>query len=124
MLELTKASTTTGLTRFTFEVPDNMADSMEMALKGLLGVIKADGSDVEIDDEALYPVEEVSPDNTPGLRLRGLRTREGLTQQRLADILGVKQHRISEMENNIRPVSVKMAKRLEEIFNVSYKAFI
>lgn len=74
--------------------------------------------------EEWIPVEEVFPDGSPAMALRGLRTREGLTQAEMAGRLGVSQNAISEMESGKRAISVKMAKRIEEEFKSSYKIFL
>ncbi|MFA7684732.1 MAG: helix-turn-helix transcriptional regulator [Syntrophales bacterium] len=74
--------------------------------------------------EELYSAKEVFPESSPGNRLRGLRTREDLTQKELAAALGVRQHHISEMEKGTRAISVDMAKRIGKIYKVSYKVFL
>lgn len=56
--------------------------------------------------------------------LRGLRYRDGLTQQDLAEKLGIYRHHISEMENGKRSISKEMAKKLGNVFNVNYKLFL
>jgi plasmid maintenance system antidote protein VapI len=38
--------------------------------------------------------------------------------------MGLKQHHVSGMETNKRSISVKLAKRIEEEFGVTYKAFL
>ncbi len=74
--------------------------------------------------EALYSIEEVFPDASPAMALRGLRTKEEITQKQLAEKLGISQNRVSEMENSKRPISVAMAKQIEHVFGVTYKAFL
>ena len=58
------------------------------------------------------------------LALSGSRHKEEMTQQELADKLGINQHHISEMENNKRPIGKAMAKKLAKIFNVDYRVFL
>jgi DNA-binding XRE family transcriptional regulator len=76
------------------------------------------------DGEELFSSEEVFPDAHPGTALRGLRVREGVTQKELAERLGIRQHRVSEMERGIRQISIDMAKRIGEAYNISYKVFL
>lgn len=123
MLELTKTQTTAGLTELRMVVPPDKADLIADALRSLL---LFSGQEIRIteEDEALYPVADLFPQIAPSMCLRGLRTREGLTQAELAEKLGVKQHHISEMENGKRPIGPEMAHRLEEAFGTSYKAFL
>ena len=73
---------------------------------------------------ATRTIEEVFPDMSPAKVLRGFRGRDEMTQLELADRLGIAQTRVSEMESGKRPISVKMAKQLAEIFETSYKVFL
>ena len=61
-----------------------------------------------------------------GSVLRGLRIREGLTQNQLADKLGssVKQSHISEMERGRRTIGKDMAKKLARVLGTSYRMFL
>ncbi|MEJ2671688.1 MAG: helix-turn-helix transcriptional regulator [Deltaproteobacteria bacterium] len=69
-------------------------------------------------------LEEVFPDLHPGSAIRGLRLREGLTQEQLARLLGVKRTNLSEMENGKRPIGKNMAKRLAQVLKTDYKVFL
>ena len=60
----------------------------------------------------------------PALAVRGRRSKEDMTQQELADKLGISQHHISEMENGKRSIGKAMAKRLAAIFDVEYRVFL
>jgi len=64
------------------------------------------------DDDRVYSIEEVFPDFHIGHVLRGLRSREGLTQKQLGEKIGARPTHISEMENGKRPIGKGMAKRL------------
>lgn len=75
------------------------------------------------------PWREVAKDSIEkytetGLMIRGGRFKAGLTQKQLADKLGILPHHISEMEHGKRAISKKMAHKLAEIMNVSYKVFL
>jgi transcriptional regulator with XRE-family HTH domain len=59
-----------------------------------------------------YP--EYSDEDLPGVCLRGSRYRKGLTQKQLADMTGIPQRHISEMENGKRTIGKEMASRLVE----------
>lgn len=59
-----------------------------------------------------------------GLMVRGARFKAELTQKQLAEKLGVLPHHISEMEHGKRAISKKMAHKLAETLNVSYKVFL
>jgi len=66
----------------------------------------------------------VTDDTLPGVTLKGARVKEGITQKQLAEMTGIKQHHISEMENHKRPIGKKIAKKFSESLNVSYKIFL
>lgn len=75
-------------------------------------------------DHDLIPANEVFPDSHCGKILRGLRTREDLTQVQLAEKLGLRPHHISEMEHGKRVIGKAMAKRLAKALNASYKPLL
>jgi transcriptional regulator with XRE-family HTH domain len=58
-------------------------------------------------------IEEVFPDFHQGSAMRGLRLREGLTQEQLARLLGIN-----------RPIGKNMAKRLAQVLKTDYKVFL
>lgn len=59
-----------------------------------------------------------------GLYLKGLRLREGYTQQTLGNLIGVNANNICAMENGKRPIGKEMARRLGVVFKVSYQRFL
>jgi DNA-binding XRE family transcriptional regulator len=78
----------------------------------------------EFDDDKLYSIEEVFPDRSPAKILRGARLTFELDQTELAEKLGIKQSRLSEMETGKRPISRKMAAKLGKVFDMPPKTFI
>lgn len=58
--------------------------------------------------------------NTPGYYLRLYRQRAELTQAKLADKTGIRQHHLSEMENNKRVIGKVNAKKLADILEFDY----
>lgn len=56
--------------------------------------------------------------NRVGNLLAGARLKAGLTQQQLADQLGIRQNMISDYERGRRTYSDTMAKRLSKVLNV------
>lgn len=72
-------------------------------------------------------IEEVFPEleeNRAGVSLRGLRYREDLSQARLAELTGIPQRHISEMENGKRPIGKENARKLAEALNADYRVFL
>ena len=72
----------------------------------------------------LISSEEVFPDSHPGKILKGLRTRENLTQAQLSEKIGLRPHHISEMEHGKRVIGKAMAKKLAEALNTPYKMLL
>lgn len=58
------------------------------------------------------------------LMLRGSRHKAELTQEEVADALGISQHHISEMENGKRPIGKEMALRFGRLFKTDYRKFL
>lgn len=116
-----KKQTTGESTEISLTVPSGIADKVLKVMKDILELADLHETD---DDDQLYSIDEVFPDASPGMALRGLRAREGITQKQLADLIKIKQTRVSEMENGIRPISVEMAKKIGKAFGVSYKVFL
>ena len=77
---------------------------------------------VESDDSA--PWEEVFPESSPGTCLRGARYKEGVTQRQLAEMTGIPQRHISEMENDKRPIGKARAKILGKALAIGYRVFL
>jgi DNA-binding XRE family transcriptional regulator len=61
---------------------------------------------------------------TTGYYLRLYRQRQSLTQTKLATLAGLKQHHLSEMENNKRPLGKKLARQLAEILGMDYRKLL
>ncbi len=74
--------------------------------------------------EQLIPANAIFSDASPVKALRGLRGKEGITQVALAKKLDITQTMVSDMESGKRAISLKMAKRIGEVFNMSYKIFL
>ena len=89
-------------------VPATQASAVAEIIKGMLALTG-------------LKVQEV---NSPATALRGFRGKMEWTQQELAEKLGTTQNCISAMECGKRPISMKMAKQLEKVFNISYKVFL
>ena len=73
------------------------------------------------------PVEEVAPDllsNPHGIYLKGIRYREDLTQQQLAEKTGIPRRHISEMEAGKRAIGKATAHKLAGALNVDYRLFL
>ena len=81
----------------------------------------------ELEEKDFYTVDEVFPEmawNSGGISIRGGRGKEGLTQKQLAELTGIAQHHISEMENGKRPIGKETAKKLAVALNLDYRVFL
>ena len=58
------------------------------------------------------------------IALKGLRNREGLTQSKLGEILGIQQTNISQMERGKRSIGKASAKKIAELFHSDYRIFL
>ena len=108
----------------TLSVPLAKAGIVAETIKGILSLAGHKVRHVNADGEELVDAAEVFPDGSPAMALRGLRGKEGITQEELAQKLGIRQNMVSDMESGKRSISVKMAKRIAETFNISYKLFV
>jgi ribosome-binding protein aMBF1 (putative translation factor) len=77
--------------------------------------------------EKNWTLEEAFPEmvsNAGGVSIRGGRAKEGLTQRQLAELTGIPQRHISEMENGKRPIGKETARKLAKALNVDYRVFL
>ena len=87
-------------------------------------IVKQDDDEGWVDVDDLDWFKEAVAKETPGSNLRFYRKLVGMTQQGLAEKLGMSKHHISDMENNRRAISKKTAKELAKLFKVSPARFI
>jgi DNA-binding XRE family transcriptional regulator len=119
-----KARTTKEYAEFTIRVPRDIGYPVSKMLRSFLESLGLAQLTNE-EGEELYEHEDLCPpEERPASRLRGLRVKEGITQQQLADALGTTQSRIAELENGTRRISINMAKRIGKTYGVTYKAFL
>ncbi|MBJ6750371.1 helix-turn-helix domain-containing protein [Geomonas anaerohicana] len=67
-------------------------------------------------------VEEAYPgyaENAQGMALKGARHREGMTQRQLAELTGIPQRHISELESGKRQMGREWARKLAQALNVT-----
>lgn len=105
-------------------VPAGKARAVADTIKGVLTLAGHKVRRVNTEGEEVVSGDEVFPDANPAMMLRGLRGKEDITQSELAAKLGISQNMVSDMESGKRNISLKMAKRIGETFNVPYKLFL
>lgn len=116
MLEPTKKRPTEIELRF--KGPENKRNEAIKALHDM-GFVDLSNSGTSWKD--VFPALQ---SNETGTFLSGARHREGLTQRQLAEITGIPQRHISEMENGKRPIGKENAKKLAAVLNADYRAFL
>jgi len=82
---------------------------------------------LETEEERSYSIAEVFPEyvgREQEVALRAYRNREGLTQKQLAELTGIPQHHISEMENGKRSIGKERAKRLADALHCDYRRLL
>lgn len=102
-------------------------ESSGVAVKGGKGKMTPSAEPVESDEERTYTVAEVFPEyvgKETQVALRAYRTREGFTQKQLADLTGIPQHHISEMENGKRSIGKERAKKLADALHCDYRQLL
>jgi len=62
--------------------------------------------------------------NEARMALNGYRSREGLTQEQLADLTGIPRRHISEMENGKRPIGKESSKKLAAALHCDYRRLL
>lgn len=80
-----------------------------------------------ITEERTFTATEVSPElitNPQGVYLRGIRYREEMTQDHLAEATSIARRHLSEMENGKRTISKENAKKLAAVLHVDYRMFL
>jgi len=58
------------------------------------------------------------------VNMKGIRSREGLTQNEFAKSLKIQQANVSAMENGRRPIGKELAKKISKKFKVDYRIFL
>lgn len=124
MSEPMKVQVTGDFASIVVRVPLMYVDQVKGVLENILALIAAEYGNGSPEGQ-IFTVEEVFPEGiTAGEVLRGLRYREGLTQAKLAALVGVKPAHISDIERGRRPIGKEMAKRLGKALKTGYKIFL
>ena len=113
-----------GRMEINLSIPAAKARVILDAISGMLPMAGLKVRRINSEGEEVVSASEVFADASPAKALRGLRVKEDITQVELAEKLGISQNMVSDMESGKRNISLKMAKRIGETFNIPYKAFL
>lgn len=97
------------------------ANKKDKAMEALLSLGFTEVSD-SIPWREAFP--EASDQELIGSILIGARNKVGMTQKQLADLTGVHQRHLSEMEHGKRTIGKKNAKLFAEALNTDYRVFL
>ena len=106
------------------EIPDRLISVLEEEYGEQIQLL------ADNDEEAVNVFEtdwyrDIKSKMTPGDNLKIYRENRGLTQAKLGEMLGaVPRQHISNMEREVRSISLKTARKLAELFKVSPEKFI
>jgi ribosome-binding protein aMBF1 (putative translation factor) len=117
MLEPTKAHPTKSIEILMIGPEANKVQAIDALLS--LGFTEASGS---IPWRDAFP--DLSDDALVGHILSGARHKAGMSQKQLADLTGVHQRHISEMENCKRTIGKKNAKLFAKVLDTDYRVFL
>lgn len=113
-----------GRMEINLSIPAAKARVILDAISGMLPMAGLKVRRINSEGEEVVSSAEVFPDASPAKALRGLRVKEDITQAELAEKLAISQNMVSDMESGKRNISLKMAKRIGETFNLPYKIFL
>jgi DNA-binding transcriptional regulator YiaG len=116
--------TTGELAEIIVTVPIKDALKIREAVSAALNAAGRQIRGINDEGDEFFSVAEVFPERTPGMLIEGFRLKFDLTQEKLAELLGTKQNRVSDLESGRREVSKEMAKKLGIVFKVPYQMFL
>jgi DNA-binding XRE family transcriptional regulator len=105
-------------------------DKLEIAIENMskLGFIQINPLPSNPQQEGGIPWREAFPEMSRiqenGIVLKETRLLMGLTQKQLADLIGIPQRHISEMETAKRPIGKETAKKIAHALNADYRLFL
>lgn len=101
-----------------YVIPRSIAEKYVIKSKGKSSTVKSTVSSKEVFAHLVSKISEA------GALLRGLRTRENMTQLAFAKKINVTQANLSTMESGKRSIGKTVAKRIAKEFDVDYRMFL
>lgn len=100
-----------------------VSEEKAQAIETLLKESPEDTSDDLIDIGDVFP-DLNNPAKIPAITFRGIRAKTGLTQNELAERLGITQAEVSKIESGKRSIGKALAKKIEKKFKIDYRRFL
>ena len=107
-----------GAKRKLFLVPSEKANAIETLIK------EEPSSDNELIDAGEVFPDLRDPKKRPFVVFRGIRAKTGLTQEEVAERLGITQAEVSKIESGKRPIGKALAKKIEQAFKIDYRRLL
>ena len=106
------------------EIPERLMSVLEEEYGEHMQLLGEEDDD-SVDVFATTWYQDVRSTMSPGDTLKIYRENHGLTQAKLGEMLGgIPRQHISNMERQVRSISLKTARKLAKLFNVSPEKFI
>ena len=106
---------------------DEMVNITLRVRRSKVQLLRKYAESLESTDERSWSLAEVFPEyigKEQEVALRAYRHREGLTQKQLAELTGIPQHHISEMENGKRCIGKERARKLAAALHCDYRRLL
>jgi len=110
--------------RLTYRPAKLLVKTIKKIEKELKNILSNSEEYLDADDIRKILKKKNSLIGTVGGAIQGYRYREELTQQKLAKKSKIPQGHLSEMERNLRPVGLKIAKKLAKALHCNYLRFL
>ena len=107
-----------GAKRKLFLVPSEKANAIETLIK------EEPSSDNELIDAGEVFPDLRDPEKRPFVVFRGIRAKTGLTQEEVAERLGITQAEVSKIECGKRPIGKAVDKKIEQAFKIDYRRLL
>lgn len=113
-----------GQAQITITAPADRAGVIARAIRSVLSRAGFTVRETGADGEETVSAEEVFGDASPAMALRGFRGKMEWTQGELAQRLDTTEGCVCAMESGKSPITLEMARRLEQIFHIPYRVFL
>jgi len=119
-MRLIEISIRDGAKKKLFLVSSDKASAIETLIKD---VPRNEGGDPLMDVSEIFP-DMLDPEKRRFFVFRSIRTKTGLTQEQLAERLGISQADVSKIERGKRTIGKALAKKIEKEFKIDYRRLL
>jgi len=105
------------------DIPNDIIKALNKSFKKSVKIYNDDGEELILATESEW-FKQLNSETTPGHVIHIYRENLGLSQAELGKKIGKSLQYISDLENNRRNISINVAKKLAEIFEISIARLI